>query len=185
MNVATPSVTFDLCLWLKAYEIAKSKQLHLVIQLEDFHTLMSFLGSIGAVMKGSGLDKLLEPIYASYSVTHIMSVKAVAILLRAHFLVKSVLMGLLIEQAPKDEFDTSLLEKIYQGLVQGNLDLNDAESSDIVDIILQMLLISSNRSFQVHPEQQNYGYKILNTLASLGCSSEQREMGIVINILRL
>ena len=44
-----------------------------------------------------------------------MSVKAVAILLRAHFLVKSVLMGLLIEQTPKDEFDTSSLEKIYQG----------------------------------------------------------------------
>ena len=185
INVATPSVTFDLRLWLKAYEIAKSKQLDLVIQLGDFHTLISFLGSIGAVMKGSGLDKLLEPIYASYSVTHIMSVKAVAILLRAHFLVESVLMGLLIEQARKDEFDISSLEKIYQGLVQGNLDLNDAESSDIVDVVLQMSLISSNRSFQVHPEQQNYGYNILNTLASLGCLSEQREMGIVMKISRL
>ena len=118
---------------------------------------MSFLGSIGAVKEGSGLYKLLESIYGSYSVTHIMSVKAVAILLRAHFLVESVLMGLLIEQARKDEFDISSLEKIYQGLVQGNLDLNDAESSDIVDVVLQMSLISSNRSFQVHPEQQNYG----------------------------
>ena len=114
-----------------------------------------------------------------------MSVKAAAILLRAHFLVESVLMGLLIEQARKDEFDISSLEKIYQGLVQGNLDLNDAESSDIVDVVLQMSLISSNRSFQVHPEQQNYGYNILNTLASLGCSSEQREMGIVMKISRL
>ena len=79
MNVATPSVTFDQRLWLKPYEIAKSKLLDLVIQLGDFHTLMSFLGSIGAVMEGSGLDKLLEPIYGSCSVTHIMSVKAVAI----------------------------------------------------------------------------------------------------------
>ena len=113
MNVATPSVTFDLRLWLKAYEIAKSKQLDLVIQLGDFHTLMSFLGSIGAVKVGSGLYKLLESIYGSYSVTHIMSVKAVAILLRAHFLVESVLMGLVIEQAPKDEFGTSSLEKKY------------------------------------------------------------------------
>ena len=41
-------------------------------------------------------------------------------------------MGLLIEQAPKDEFDTSSLEKIYQGLVQRNLDLNDVESSNTV-----------------------------------------------------
>ena len=115
MNVATPSVTFDQRLGLKPYEIAKSKQLDLVIQLGDFHTLMSFLGSIGAVKEGSGLYKLLESIYGSYSVTHIISVKAVAILLRSHFLVKSVLMGLLIEQTPKDEFDTSSLEKIYQG----------------------------------------------------------------------
>ena len=56
MNVAAPSVTFDQLLWLKPCEIAKSKQLDLVIQLGDFHTLMSFLGSIGAVMEGSGLD---------------------------------------------------------------------------------------------------------------------------------
>ena len=70
-------------------------------------------------------------------------------------------------------------------MVQRNLDLNDAESSDIVNIVLQMSLISSNRSFQVHPKQQNDGYNILNTLASLGYSSEQREMGIVMSISRL
>ena len=70
---------------------------------------MSFPGTIGAVMRGGGLglDKLLELIYASNSATHIMSGKAVARLLRAHFLVELALMGLLIEQAPKDEFDTS------------------------------------------------------------------------------
>ena len=93
---------------------------------------MSLLGSIGVVMGRSGLDKLLELIYASNSVTHIMSGKAVAKSLRAHFLVESALMSLLIEQAPKDEFDTFSLEKMYQDLVQGNLDLDDVESSDIV-----------------------------------------------------
>ena len=60
MNVATPSLTFDQPLWLKAYEIAKSKQLDIVVRLGGFHTLMSFLGSIGAVIGGSGLNKLLE-----------------------------------------------------------------------------------------------------------------------------
>ena len=126
MNVATPSVTFDQPLWLKAYEIAKSKQLDIVaIRLGGFHTLMCFLGSIGAVMGESGLDKLLEFTYASNSVTHITSGKAVARSLRTHFLMESALIGLLIEQAPKDEFDTSSLEKMYQDLVQGNLDLDD------------------------------------------------------------
>ena len=106
--------------------------------------------------------------------------KAVARSLRAHFLVESALMGLLIEQAPKDEFDTSSLEKMYQDLVQGNLGLDDEGSSDIV-----IRLRSSNRRFQVHPEQQNYGCNILNTLASLGCSSEQRELGSGMNISRI
>ena len=132
MNVATPSINFDQPLWLKAYEITKSKQLDIVVQLRGFHTLMSFLGSIGAVMGRSELDKLLELIYASNSVTHIMSGKAVAKSLRAHFLVESALMGLLIEKAPKDEFNTFSLEKMYQDLVQRNLDLDDVESSDIV-----------------------------------------------------
>ena len=86
MNVATPSINFDQPLWLKAYEITKSKQLDIVVQLRGFHTLMSFLGSIGAVMGRSELDKLLELIYASNSVTHIMSGKVVASSLRAHFL---------------------------------------------------------------------------------------------------
>ena len=97
MNVATPSINFDQPLWLKAYEIAKSKQLDIVVRLRGFHTLMSFLGSIGAALGRSELDKLLELIYASNSVTHIMSGKAVASSLRAHFLVESALMGLLIE----------------------------------------------------------------------------------------
>ena len=78
MNAVTPNVTFDQPSWLKAYEIAKLKQLDIVVRLGDFHTLMSFQGSIGAVVGGSGLDKLLELIYASNSVTHIMSGKAVA-----------------------------------------------------------------------------------------------------------
>ena len=50
MNVATPSVIFDQPLWLKAYGIAKLKQLDTVVPLGGFHTLISFLGSIAVVM---------------------------------------------------------------------------------------------------------------------------------------
>ena len=86
MNVTTPCVTFGQPLWLKVYEIAKSKQLDIVVRLGGFHTLMSFLGTIGAAMEGSELDKLLALNYASTSVTHIMSGKVVATSLRAYFL---------------------------------------------------------------------------------------------------
>ena len=45
--------------------------------LGDFHTEMSFLGCIGYLMAASGLQDLLELIYAPNSVVHMLSGKAV------------------------------------------------------------------------------------------------------------
>ncbi|XP_065672431.1 uncharacterized protein LOC136090184 [Hydra vulgaris] len=92
---------------------------------------MSFVGSIGMVMEGSGLNRLLELIYASNSVAHIMTGKAVARALRAHFLVESALMSLLFKQSLKDEADSSL-ENMHQDLVQGNMDLEEINNSSVV-----------------------------------------------------
>ena len=145
MKIPTPSVTFDQPLWLKAYEIAESKQLDIVVRLGGFHTLMSFLGSIGAVMEGSGLDRLPEFIYASNSVTHIMSGKAIGRALRAHFLVESALISLLIAQIPKEEFDLSSIEDMYQDLVQENLKLDDVEgSATIISLTIMMKIQKSH-----------------------------------------
>ena len=58
---------------------------------------MSFLGSIGTLMKGTGLEDLLSEVYAENSVVHMMSGKAIARAIRAHFLVESSLMLLLLE----------------------------------------------------------------------------------------
>ena len=49
-----------------------------IVHLGGFHTLMSFLESIGHLMAGTGLQELLEMIFASNTVTHILSGKAVA-----------------------------------------------------------------------------------------------------------
>ena len=57
---------------------------------------MSFLGSIGSVMKGSGLSDALETTYGSNAVTHMLSGKAVARALRGHFLIEAALMTKLI-----------------------------------------------------------------------------------------
>ena len=38
-------------------------KLPIVCRLGGFHTLMSFLGNIGAIMKGSGLGDLLPQVY--------------------------------------------------------------------------------------------------------------------------
>ena len=85
LNIETPCITFDQPLWLKAVEIINAKSMNIVCRLGDFHLLMSFLGSIGKLMEGSGLTELLETIYGSNTVKHIMTGKAYARALRATF----------------------------------------------------------------------------------------------------
>ena len=64
LNVVTPSVTFE-SYWYNW-------------RLGGLHTLMSFMGSIGWLMKGSGLEELLAEVYADHSVTHMLSGKAIS-----------------------------------------------------------------------------------------------------------
>jgi len=59
-----PVVTFDQPLWWKAKLIlntnpAKSEMSNLVLRLGGFHTIMSYLGSIGYLMDGSGIEEIL------------------------------------------------------------------------------------------------------------------------------
>ena len=50
----------------------------LILIMGGLHTEKSFLGSIGYVMSRSGLQQLLEVIYAPIAMLHIMSVKAIS-----------------------------------------------------------------------------------------------------------
>ena len=79
-NIPVPCVTFDFPLWVKAIKIISAENLDIVCRLGGFHTLMSFLGSIGAliyIMKGSGLEELFEEVYPSKTVEHIFFWKGV------------------------------------------------------------------------------------------------------------
>ena len=64
-------------------------------------TLLSFLGVIGDMMSGSGMEELLELIYGMNSVGHNMSGKAFAQTVRGHFLVDSCLNYILINKIVK------------------------------------------------------------------------------------
>ena len=77
----------------------------IVCRLGGFHTMMSFLGSIGAMMKGSGLEEALETAYGPNAVTQMMSGKAVSRALRGHFLVEAALVNKLIMTVLPVEFD--------------------------------------------------------------------------------
>ena len=56
---------------------------------------MSFLGCIGHLMAGSGLQELLELVYAKKAVIHMLSGKAVSRAIRGHFLVDGALNAML------------------------------------------------------------------------------------------
>ena len=96
LGINTPVVTFDQPLWLKATEIITDKSMSMVLLLGGFHMLMSFMGSIGTIMENSGLSTVLETIYGSVSVKHMLTGKAIAMSLRGNFIVESALMAHLL-----------------------------------------------------------------------------------------
>ena len=100
----TPVLTFDQPLWWKAQlviacELPNSYLRNIVLRLGGFHTEMSFLGSIGHTMAGSGLQELLELVYAQNAVGHMLSGKAISRAVRGHLLVDSALNALLTAEA--------------------------------------------------------------------------------------
>ena len=75
----------------KATENAIEKSLDFVIHLGEFHTLMSFAGSLGFVMDGSGIESAFKTVYGEDTVKHMLGGKAIAKALRAHILLESAL----------------------------------------------------------------------------------------------
>ena len=96
LNVNIPCITYNQPLWLKATGIINDANLNIACRLGGFHTLMSFLGSVGNMMKGSGLEGLFTDVYAEHSAIHMMSGKAFSTALHAHFLTESAVMTLIL-----------------------------------------------------------------------------------------
>ena len=150
LNVVTLCGTFDQPLWFKLIEIIVSKSLPIVSRLAGFHTLMSFLESIGKLMEGSGLNAVLEAIYGKNTVDHIIKGKAIRGKgLRGNFLVDVALNTALITQLfPgcfrdnennfEDESNASTLFKelrqLYEDLVSGESTWDEvSRSKSILD----------------------------------------------------
>ncbi|CAG2218591.1 unnamed protein product [Mytilus edulis] len=75
-NKCTPILTFDQPLYWKAMTIVQNEPTTsslkcLVLKLGGFHAEMSFIGSIGYLMSGSGLMNIFETVYASTAVSYI------------------------------------------------------------------------------------------------------------------
>ena len=98
LEIVTPFVTFNQLLWLKSAEIIAAKSMKIVNILDGFHLVTSFLGSMGEVMKGSGLSEALETIYGTNMVVQIMSRKAIARAIRGHFMIEAALVTKLLSK---------------------------------------------------------------------------------------
>ena len=117
----TPVLTFDQPLWWKAMTVIndepKNSALHsIVLRLGGLHLQMSYLGSIGHLMCGSGLEEVIGLIYAENVVPHILSGKAISRALRAHNIVEAALYVLLCS----DIFKCKLPSEIGNTMVEQN-----------------------------------------------------------------
>ena len=97
LRVKVPSVTFHQPLWQKFVSITEEAKLRIFCRLGGFHMMMSYLGSIGNLIKGSCIEDLFIEVYGGNTVSHIMSGKAASRALCAHFLTEAVLITLLLE----------------------------------------------------------------------------------------
>ena len=79
-----------------------------VIGLRAFHNEMSFCESIGQLMSGSGLQELLEVVYANNAVGHMLSGKAVSRAVRGHLLVDAALNAMVTSGALNKQLQISL-----------------------------------------------------------------------------
>ena len=90
---------------------------------------MSFYGSIGTFMAGSGIDKLFQNIYGENAVKHMLSGKAVARANRARIITESALLINLQEIALSESADSTnnvnleLIQKLYKTVLNKQADV--------------------------------------------------------------
>ena len=136
------AVTFDQPLYIKAAEIVASSQDldKVIVRLGGFHLLMSYLGSIGHIMDGSGLAELWETVYAKGSVIHMQSGHAFARSLRAHILTASALIGVLMgPPGTLDSIDKDKLANRYDAILNQDKKATDVAEEECVKHLSQII----------------------------------------------
>jgi hypothetical protein len=110
IGLQVPNITFDQPLYIKALDIAIKCNMQIVLRLGGFHMLMSFLGSIGHMMNGSGLEEVLALVFGPNTVNHILNGKAYARAVQGHFLVHAALTDILMDflQCPQSDTPESV-----------------------------------------------------------------------------
>lgn len=94
-------ITYDQPLYFKTKYIIEASgfgDITVIVRLGGFHMLMSFLGCIGKIMAGSGLQELLCELYAEGTVKHILAGHAYSRAVRAHNLIQLALVETIFDE---------------------------------------------------------------------------------------
>lgn len=120
LNQEIGFATFDGPLFIKAVNIVKSADSSspiskLVVRLGGFHMLMSFLGTIGFIMNGSGIEELYNTVYAKNTVVHMMSGHAYSRSVRGCLLAQEAISHLVLEkQLTLSDKEKSYLQSVFE-----------------------------------------------------------------------
>ena len=98
-----------------ASEGHRVKKIRLILGL--FHVELSFLGAVGTLMEGSGLQEALRQIIAKNSVPHVLSGKAQERAFRAHMLAATAL-------------NRNIMKRVLHPTQEGDEDVVDTEYKD-------------------------------------------------------
>ncbi|ELT96415.1 hypothetical protein CAPTEDRAFT_203052 [Capitella teleta] len=146
-GMKTCFVTFDQPLNAKAIEIVASDEIlqGVVVRMNGFHLLMSFMGSVGYIMGGSGLEVLWESVYAPASVVHMMTGHAYVHALRAHLLTSVALFTFMMTEM-EDKTKESLLALHKAIIGQKPVDLEDEK-------VMQTLIEKNQQRIKTEKER--------------------------------
>lgn len=145
LNQKTCFVTFDQPLYIKARSIVAASEgsslQNVIVRLGGFHLLMSYLGAIGHVMNGSGLEDLWSVIYAPESVKKMITCSAFARSMRAHILTFTALGTIIcksIDPNKKNRYYRFLTEFLGKWDSEPPL-IGDCRNSDIEKMTTEFL----------------------------------------------
>ena len=106
------------------YHLLSDGNLDIVVRLGGFHMLMSFLGSVGHLMKCSGLDGVMSVLFGPSTVEHVFGGKVYSRALHGHFIIYKALTRLLLDHLkfpqPVEEGDNYYLPSTAVLLGDGN-----------------------------------------------------------------
>ena len=206
INMITPCITFDQPLWIKAVEIASAKSLDIVVRLGGFHCLMSFVGSIGSLMEGSGIENLLETIYGRNTAPRMISGKAISRALRGHFLVDAGLHMKLLQVLLPDstsnlpdilglprllEEDVEEIDRLYSSILDGDIWLTDVEESATLNKVqehlghLKTVLAAKSRTAKLWILYMDYVQIVKSFIRAERSGSWTEHLAATMNMLNL